>query len=285
MKKFILFSAISLTCLLSNAQDSEFHLNKIYKINSTGTITLKSSDAKVHISGSNRKDVKVKIDRVVEIEGFTWGDKDFDVEVREQNGNLLISERNEGSVTVMGSINEKYEIFIEAPSGVSLELQGDDDDYYIKKINGSIILDADDGDAEFVNCGGKYFNFNLDDGDIKMDRAAGKLILNADDADVMIKNASFNYIKADIDDEDLYIETSIADNGEYEFNGDDSDFELIITSGGGKFDIRHDDGHTRPSQAFTVIEEEEDRTILQLGKGNARIYFNTDDASVRLPAL
>ncbi|MGK7391713.1 MAG: DUF4097 family beta strand repeat-containing protein [Candidatus Cyclobacteriaceae bacterium M2_1C_046] len=287
MKTAFLLAALLIICFTSSAQDNEFHLNKTYKISPAGTIDLRSSDANIHITGSNRNDVHVKIDRVVEIDGLTWGDidKNFDVEVKEQNGDLLIAERNEGSVTVMGSINEDYNIYIEAPIGVSLKLQGDDDDYIIQNINGSITLNADDGNAEFLNCGGKYFDFDLDDGDIKMDGAAGELRLNADDADIIIKNASFNIIEVDLDDADLLIETSLAANGKYEFNGDDSDFELVVISGGGKFDIRHDDGSVRSSKSFTVIEENEDRTILELGKGNAMIYFNTDDASIRLSAL
>lgn len=279
---FILCTAFANT---SHAQDSEFHLDETYSISPTGTISLHSSDAKVHVIGSNRTSVHVKIDRTVDIDGFSWGDNDFNVEVIETDGDLKIREKSEGSYTIMGSLTEKYEIWIEAPVGVSLAFEGDDDHYYIQDINGALSLSIDDGDAELVNCNGDKFDFKLDDGSIIADKAKGQLNLTADDAEVKIENASFNKIYAQLDDSEFYLETSIPEKGKYEFFGDDSDFELVVISGGGRFEVNHDNGRTNVSGAFKIVSEDENQTILSLNDGTADIIFDNDDAAVRLTTL
>lgn len=285
MKLFVIACLAFPIFFTSQAQDNEFHLNKVYSISLEGKISLKSSDAKVYITGADRNDVHVKIDRIVEYSGFSWGDNDFEVEVQETDGNLDIIERSESTITIVGSMREKYEITIEAPYGVSLEIDGDDDHYYLRKINGAISLDLDDADVELTDCKGKNFEFIIDDGNLSMDQAAGKLSLKSDDADITIKNAQFSEIFADVDDGDLYLETGLSDNGDYEFRGDDSDIELVISSGGGTFQVRHDDGHIRSTSSFIIKEENEGSAVLKLNNGNAKIYINTDDASIRLSTL
>ena len=51
------------------------------------------------------------------------------------------------------------------------------------------------------------------------------------------------------------METSLADGGQYYINGQDGLISLTILGGGGKFDIRHDDGRVITSGNF---QEEED---------------------------
>jgi hypothetical protein len=79
-KSILLFSAFCLS-FIAYCQDGDFHLDKTYKASKTGTIDLRSSDAKVFITGSDRSDVHVKIDRKITTKGMVWGGKDFTVEV------------------------------------------------------------------------------------------------------------------------------------------------------------------------------------------------------------
>ena len=264
--------------------NKDFHINKEYKISELGTLTLKCSDAKVSISGSARKTALVKIDREVETKGFVFGGHDeFNVEVEELNGDLTIRESSSySSFGIVGYYHEHYTINISIPEGASLVVKGDDGDYRISNINGSISVDLDDADIALTACSGDNFKFTLDDGDITMDQAKGRLDIDADDADVKISHAAFTAIQSDIDDGDLVIETSLADNGDYYINAQDGFIALTITNGGGKFDIRHDDARVITEGKFETIEESEDRTRLTLASGNAKVDIRSDDARVRL---
>ncbi len=276
----ILFSAFTLSA--QSDKEGDFHLDKEYKLESAGTIRLDASDAKVFITGAKRATAHVKIDREVTTRGFVFGEREFSVDVTEQNGNLSIRERSHGSVGMVGSYNEKYTIRIEAPEGASLVIDGDDGDYFITAINGSIELDLDDADVELTQCLGKEFRVKLDDGDLRMDTGRGTLDVDADDADVQIKNASFDKINVQLDDGDFIVETTFSENGDYRIDAQDGLVSIKVLGGGGKFDIRHDDGRVTTEGGFQIVEQSEDRTRVTLASGNARVDIRADDARVRL---
>jgi len=277
----IIFSAFSLSAQSTKTED--FHLDKEYKIEATGTLYLDASDAKVFITGSKRTTAHVKIDREVSTKGLVFGDREFRVDVIEQNGNLSIKEKS-GSTTVsmVGYHYEKYTINIEVPEGVSLSIDGDDGDYFLKSVSGSIELDLDDADVELTGCLGKEFRVKLDDGDLRMDTGRGTLDVEADDADVEIKNASFDKIMVQMDDGDFKVETAFAENGDYRIDAQDGLVSIKVLGGGGKFDIRHDDGRVTTEGGFQIVEQSEDRTRVTLASGNARVDIRADDARVRL---
>ena len=281
-----LIPILALITAISYAQPTkvgDYHLDQTYKMDAKGMITLSSSDANVFITGSSRSDVHVKIDRVVETKGFVWGSQEFSVDITESNGNLTIKERNvSASIGVVGYIHEKYTINIEAPVGVSLTLRGDDGDFYIRTINGDMDLNVDDADVELTGCKGSNFKIRIDDGKISMNEGQGTLDVSADDADVKIQNGRFNKIMAEMDDGDLMIETSLADNGDYYINCQDGLISLNVLSGGGDFNIRHDDARVYTEGLFEELERTERSTSLKLPKGNARVEIHADDARIRL---
>lgn len=267
------------------AGEGDFHLDKEYKIDKAGLLELQTSDAKVFITGSTRGTAHVKIDRTITAKGWTWGSDDFKVEVKEDNGNLIVQERQKGDhVAAIGYYMEVYRIEIEIPEGVSLKVRGDDGDYYIKNVNGAISLRMDDADAELAGCKGDHFEFRLDDGDIHMDQGRGSLEIDGDDADVEIYKANFTSIRADVDDGDLIIETSLANNGDYNIASQDGLISLNITGGGGQFEIRHDDGRVITEGAFKTLEDGEHETRLALANGTAKVNLKADDARVKLRA-
>lgn len=268
--------------MYASAQDV-YTLDEKYSINSNGTIYLKSDDATVKIKGTDRKDVHVEVFRSVEEKGIQFGNRNFMVDVNEKGGNLYIEEHQESSmVTIIGYVREEYKITIEAPEGTSLMIKGDDDDYRITNINGKIVMDVDDGDADLRQCSGKHFEFDFDDGDITMDIASGYLKLDIDDSDFEVRNASFTEIDADADDGDIHISTSLTDGGSYNFSVDDGSIDLHILSGGGQFRVYHDDSSISASSDFVVEEDDENFTKYNLKNGTARIKVRTDDGRVRL---
>jgi hypothetical protein len=282
MKNNLLLIAALFSSTILFAQDGEFNLDKTYKMNLAGTIVLKTSDADITITGTDRSDVHVKVHRKITTKGWTVGSQDFTMEVEERNGNLEIRERSSGShVSFVGYMSETYKIDIEAPRGVNLDLDGDDDDYYITSIDGSIMLDLDDGDAEFRNCNGRDFSFDLDDGDIRMDKAAGRLSVRMDDGDLEIDNAAFSRIDATVNDGDIKLATTLEDDGDYYIRADDAGLYIVVLGGGGRFDIRHDDTRVSSSGDFEIIREKEEETVLELAGGNAKFNIRTDDSHIR----
>jgi hypothetical protein len=283
--QLILLAVSSLTVFnaFSQSRNGDFHLDKEYKVLPNGTIALSTSDAKVSIVGSNRTTAHVTIDHEVHTRGMVFGESEFAVNIEENDGNLEIKERSGStSVGIIGYHYEKYTISIEVPMGVSLLLKGDDGDYVIRSVNGSIDASLDDGDIELVGCKGSDFKFRLDDGDIKMDEGKGSLEIDADDADIVIEKGSFSKIVADVDDGDFIVETSLTDGGDYFIDAQDGLISLTILGGGGKIDIMHDDARVMTDGNFSMVEKSDDRTRLTLGNGNAKIDIRADDARVKL---
>ena len=265
------------------AQDKEYKLTEEYKISKNGTLHLSSDDADITIEGSDRENIYVDIYRSIDAVGFTWGDDDFEVKIEERDGDVYIKEVQKSSVNVsIGYYSEEYTIVIKVPKSVSLDLDGDDDDYIIRGINGDIDIDTDDSDVDLRNCGGDFFSFHMDDGDLTIDGAKGNLDIDIDDGDVWIKNGAFSNIDAKMDDGELTIETSLMDDGDYYFRSSDGRINLLISEGGGKFNVSHDDGSIRTSDEFEFLEKEEHRSIIRLPKGTANIRITSDDARVYL---
>lgn len=274
---------ISFAATAQSTKDSDFHLDKEYSISATGTLELTASDAKVFIVGSARTSAHVKIDREVTTKGLFFGTSEFRVDVDERGGDLSIRERSHNSASgIVGYYNEKYTINLEVPEGVSLIIEGDDGDYFIKSVQGAIELDLDDADVELTGCKGNSFKVKLDDGDLRMDMGRGLLDVDADDADIEIKNASFEKIMARLDDGDFIVETSLAEKGDYTVDAQDGLVAMRILGGGGRFDIRHDDARVSTEGDFEMVERSENRTQITSANGTARIDIRADDARIRL---
>ena len=276
---------LSLFITTSIFAQQEFNLNEVYEIAQKGTIKLSSDDADVTVTGTDRKDVRVKVHRSVNVKGILWGNREFEVEVFSRNGNLVIQEHSSGSIAMTGYSKEVYTIDIEAPIGINLDIKGDDGDYFIQNMGGEIAMEVDDGDAELSGCTGNYFSFSFDDGDVKMDQGAGKLRVKTDDGDFHARYGNFEEIDAYVDDGSIEIATILAKNGQYTFDGNDADITVSIIDGSGHFDLRHDDTNISYSEAFNVLSEREDETILKLGDGSANVKIRTDDGRIRLHHL
>jgi hypothetical protein len=123
MKKATFLVSLMVLSISLFAQHGNFKLDKDYTISKTGTLDLRSSDADVFITGSDRSTAHVKIERTVESKGVVWGDEEFSVDVNEEEGNLIIRERQQNvRVGVIGYYRENYKIDIQVPIGVSLKI-------------------------------------------------------------------------------------------------------------------------------------------------------------------
>ena len=263
--------------------DREFHMDEVYGISSGGTLYLKTSDADVRVIGADRTDAHVKIDRVEVVRGFSSRSREFDVEVENKGGDLYVTERKGSGTSInFGYQRLDYEILIELPRGVSLQVKGDDDDYYVKNIDGKISMRLDDGNIELSDCMGNDFEIELEDGDLRMDQGAGKIYLELDDGDADIMNAAFEKVEVNMEDGSLNLETTLEGNGTYELSADDADIDFIVLEGGGSFLVRKDDGRVRFTPAFELVEETDYRSELKLPGGNSDVRIRIGDGRVRL---
>ncbi|MCE2935361.1 MAG: DUF4097 family beta strand repeat-containing protein [Cyclobacteriaceae bacterium] len=284
MKQCVLILLLIPTLVLAqNDKDRDFHLDKEFNVNLGGQVRLRCSDADVVVVGSSRSTAHVKIDRLVTTRGWVWSDETFSVDISNEDGNLDIRERANGSVSMaFGSYQERYTIRLELPLGMSLSVDGDDGNYQISSLHGAIRLDLDDADVLLEKCQGNSFSFRLDDGDVQMDEGRGSLTVDGDDADIRIRNARFASMDVNIDDGDFVVETSLADAGRYTINLQDGLVSLTVTSGGGRFDIRHDDARVTTEGNFNVINRTETRTEVSTTNGSAEVRIQADDARVKL---
>ena len=283
MKKILLTALTLLVSITLWAQKTtDFHLDETYTLKPNGTIYLSADDATVTIIGENRSDVAVKIDYEIKSKGIEWGSREFRVDIVDKAGDLHIEEYRKSNATIMGYVSSEYIIEIKAPIGASLDINGDDDEYLISNIDGAISINADDAEVTLKGCGGERFFFDIDDGEIKMDEGKGQLTARLDDGDLEIINANFDEIDYRSDDGDFALETSIGPNSLYKLSGDDSTFDIVVTQGGGSFTINHDNGRIDYDNNFQLMDKSEDRTVLNLTGGRAKIIFSGDDIRVSL---
>ncbi len=286
-KPTICLFALMLCLFQVNANESrgdEYTLDKVYKIDPDGNLDLRTNDAKITITGSNRKDVHLKVFRSVKVKGvFTKSEDRFKIEVEEFDGDLIIRENNRSYKSgLLVYTEEVYRITIEIPLGVSLKLKGDDDDYDISDVNGNIKLDVDDGDVFLENCQGNKFDITIEDGNLDMSGGNGALWLSLDDGDLKARNCNFNDVEIRANDGNVRLETSIVSDGNYTFKTDDGSVDLKIKGGGGEFDIRHDDGRVRATSDFQMAYAGENRHKFKLAGGNAKVFVRTNDGRVSL---
>jgi hypothetical protein len=276
-----LFSVIAFSSFCQN--DGEFHLDKEYPINAKGTLNLTITDAKVSVTGSDRKTAHVKIDRVVTSKGFTFGHQEFGFDVNENDGNLDLRERSHSfSVGVIGFYHEKYTINLELPNGVSLTVKGDDGHYTIANLAAAISFKVNDAHIELTGCTGNSFEFRMDDGTLKMDQGRGKFEIEGNDTNVHIQNGAFSEVRSDLDDGDLVMETSISDSGSYFIRTGDGLVSFTVLGGGGLFDVHHDDGHVTTEGNFNIVEKSEDNMRLTLATGKSNVNIRSNDGRVKL---
>lgn len=277
----ILFATVQLKA----QDDGEYHLDRVYQMDSEGTLYLRSEDANVRITGSDRSDVRVVIDRIEDIKGISNRRRDFDMEIEEVSGDLYVTEKNRSSSRVTFGISVyrlEYDISIELPRNASLKIDGEDDDYVIRSVNGSISIDVEDGDIELLNCESKDFEITLEDGDLKLDGGYGELYVDVEDGDLDIRNGQFEGVEITTEDGDLMIETTLADGGFYDIDGEDATIEFVVLGGSGQFDISRDDARVNASDAFKLIRDTERRITYELGSEGAEVSIRTKDGRVRL---
>jgi hypothetical protein len=284
MKRNIQIGIFCLSFLAFNAiaqSDGDYSLDQVYSLADDGTLYLRSEDAQVRITGSDRSDVRVMIERKVEVRGAS-SRRSFEMQIEEKSGNLYLTERSKSSGWNVGYYRLDYEITIELPMNASLKIDGEDDDYLIKSVQGSIRLQTEDGNVELIDCNGDDFEIELEDGDLRMDGGNGSLYVNVEDGDIDVRNGNFDRVEIITEDGDIMVETNLADKGVYDIDGQDATIELIVLQGGGEFDISKDDARVSVTKEFEMLRDTDSRETFRLSPGTADVRIRTEDGRVRL---
>jgi len=284
MKRNIQIGIFCLSLLAFDAvaqSDGDYSLDQVYSMADDGTLYLRSEDAQVRITGSDRSDVRVMIERKEEVRGAS-SRRTYEMEIEEKSGNLYLTERSRSSGWNVGYYRLDYEITIEMPMNASLKIDGEDDDYLIKSVQGSIRLQTEDGNVELIDCNGDDFEIELEDGDLRMDGGNGSLYVNVEDGDIDVRNGDFERLEIITEDGDIMVETNLADKGIYDIDGQDATIELIVLKGGGEFEISKDDARVSVTKEFEMLRETDAREIYKLTPGNADVRIRTEDGRVRL---
>jgi len=276
----VCLSLLSITAFAQ--EDGDYQLDKVFSMDSDGTLYLRSEDANVRITGSDRSDVRVVIDRIEEIRGASSRKRSYEMEIEEKGGDLYMTEKKRSSGWNVGYYRLDYDITIELPMNASLKIDGEDDDYLIKSVNGSIRLQTEDGDVELVSCNGDDFEIELEDGDLRMDGGKGSLYLNMEDGDADVRNGNFDKVEVRTEDGDVILETALIDDGVYDIDGEDATVELVVLNGGGEFNITKDDARVSATRDFELMRETDSRVSYKLKAGDADVRIRTNDGRVRL---
>jgi len=266
---FILLVALVTPMHLQAQKTDSFSMDKRFSIQSNGTIHLSSDDAEVTITGSDRQEVRVKVDYQLKVRGIGTGiSEPFEMLVEQQGGDLYIKEKPRDldfkGFTV--SQTEDYTILIETPRSANLSVHGDDDSYRISGVDGSIAIDADDASILLSESSSESFDIEIDDGELKRDRGTGRLDLKMDDGNALIAQAMFEVMDISMDDGNLELERA---NGELNLDVDDGD----VTIGDGSLhtiQLKADDSTVELSNRYTR---------------NGSYRFDTDDADLKLTFL
>jgi hypothetical protein len=183
---------------------------------------------------------------------------------------------------LVGTFHEEHTVTLEIPQNASLKIQGEDDDYQIRQVQGKIYLDFEDGDAVIKNCLGGRYEFEIEDGCIEMEGGKGTLSAYAEDGEIVISNAAFDEIDAEIEDGEIEIATALKDGGEYYLRCEDGDIELTVLQGGGEFQVDYADGNVHAFSDFKRIEGDQGHEVYCLSGGNAKVRLRAEDGDVRL---
>ena len=283
-----ILASLALSLPIARAKTSSYHLDEVYPIDAQGTLYLRTGDADIQISGSDRKDVHLVVHYTQDVHGLgvVSDDEPFAIDVTPEHGDLRIREQS-GSrsyIGVMVSVREEYTITIEAPSTVKLQLVGDDGSYSINSFSSAIGLRMDDGRARLRKLTGTEYDFEMGDGSIDMEGGSGRLEVSMDDGRFSGDSGAFSSVDAEMEDGTMELESTLSDSGEYRLRADDGSIRFTILGGGGTFTVDYDDGHVRSSGAFQMMDSDEGYRLFNLPGGTAHSRIRIADGTVSLRA-
>ncbi len=283
MKYILILIALSYSMTVSSQQIYKY--NDSHKIGTGKTLHLSSNDANVIISGNNTSNASIEIYR--EAKGSIAKKEDFGFEIEEKNGDLFILERRKQSkVNFIGYLNiMEYTINISLPHNVKLKLEGDDDNYEIKNIDGEIIIKSEDGNVNIFECNSPKINIKSDDGNINIANFNGDFKTSLEDGNITMTDCVINNFDVKIDDGNINLK--YCETRDTKIRTEDGNINLDVVKG--DLSVTLDDGdfvaHDVYSQNIDIKGYDGDVSLGLHMENNANYKIELDDGDLDIELL
>jgi|GEM_PF-1630108 len=282
MKYLIVLFLIAFS-IFSNAQET-YKYNDSHAIGDGQTLHLSSNDANVNIKGTNQNKASIEIYR--EATGNMAKKEDFRFDIEEKNGDLFVTERRkQANVNFMGYLNIKqYTIDILLPHNVKLELEGDDDNYNIANIDGSIEITYEDGNVNIENSKTPSIIIKGDDGNLAISDLKGDFKTTIEDGNLTMNDCDIENFNVRIDDGNIKL--NACSTGHTDIQTEDGNIYLDVVKG--DLSVTLDDGnfvaHDVASQNIDIKGYDGDISLgLHMqNNGNYKIQMDDGDVDVEL---
>lgn len=282
MKYLIILLALTYTMTLSGQEIFEY--NETHKIGNGQTLHLSSNDASVNIKGTSQNNATIEIYR--EATGNMTKKEDFRFDIEEKNGDLFVTEiRKQANVNFMGYLNIKqYTIDIILPHNVKLELEGDDDNYNIANIDGSIEITYEDGNVNIENSKTPSIIIKGDDGNLSISNLKGDFKTTIQDGNLTMNDCDIDNFNVRIDDGNIKL--NACSTGHTDIQTEDGNIYLDVVKG--DLSVTLDDGnfvaHDVVSQNIDIKGYDGDISLgLHMqNNGNYKIQMDDGDVDVEL---
>lgn len=295
---FTLFLSLSLSA------QYEYSHEENYTIAQDGLLTLDTEDANVTIIGTSRSDAYVKIYK--KVTGKQKTNQKFDIEYIAEGGNLTIREKRNkkgGSYTMGWNTKTTYEVELGLPKGVSMNINGEDDNYMITSINGDITIKSEDGDIVMSDCTPDDLSIRLEDGDVKLTEVQSNFVMHMEDGDLVTENCKFGDLKIgmedgdvilrdvslgnteiDAEDGDISITTECNKNTNVNIETEDGNVTIKTKGEGATIKVSYEDGDVRYDNSdYDLINKTKRSKELKTSKsGDATFNISVEDGNVRL---
>ena len=281
----ILSTMLLVILTVPNVQaQKEFTLDEHYELGQNASIHLKTGGAHVRILPTDAQQTSVKSVYRIDTKGLKIGSKDpVELEATVAGDSLILSEKEQkGTRIVLGGKSVEYNITIETPAHTNLFLRGEDNSYFVRKINGEINIKGKKASIDLQKCSGEKFVFDLNDSTLDMDEGAGSLTLKINKGVVRMQDINFEVMGVNVDKAELNMFTHLPDNGNYIMDIDDGKLLFHIIDGGGTITISHNGLRILSNGDFMVPLNSKKETIYKREGGSAQVAIDADKSRIKL---
>jgi DUF4097 and DUF4098 domain-containing protein YvlB len=238
-----LLTAVAFACLAPQAGAKEInkHFHESFEVEQGDTLHLRHGDGDVEVIPWDKDVLDVDVRYRVVVTRIGLGtDLDFDVEFREDGGDVYVTEKPRTSITIgfLYDREHEYQYTIRAPAYLELDLDGDDGDVSVEGWKGALDCLLEDGDVDLQDLGSARARVRTGDGEIRVEGLEGELDVTSDDGGITLAGCRGATVRARTDDGDVRVRRCA---GSFRIATQDGDIRLQGVHAG-RLEVRSDDG-------------------------------------------
>ena len=231
----------------------------------------------------NKKEIDVKIT----VSGPQKYRDLFEFELEKQNETVRVYTRKSGDLNygIFGVRKSIIRYRINMPAYIETEIEQEDGDTNIGRLNANLEIISEDGDVFFDEIRAEQVSVETEDGNITIRDLSAELYLDTEDGDIRTRNIKSDkvHIMAEDGDVELRIEKS-SPNGRYTITTEDGDVDVYLDRDfNGEIDCSVEDGRiTVPIPNADISDKSRRRFRANIGKGHAYLKIKTSDGNIRV---